>query len=112
MINLWKKDDLNLLSEYPKEVFENVDNIITILDESYGDNRKSTDDGGYICIVETLEEGIKVKDEILKGLLYEFSDLIYKDEEMVYHSTLYMLSNDYSLLVVTKNELTEKLITL
>lgn len=112
MINLWKKDDLNLLSEYPKEVIENVDNIITILDESYGDNRKSTDDGGYICIVETLEEVIKIKDEILKGLLYEFSDLIYKDEEMVYHSTLYMLSNDYSLIVVTKNELTEKLITL
>lgn len=112
MINLWKKDDLNLLSEYPKEVIENVDNIITILDESYGDNRKSTDDGGYICIVETLEEVIKIKDEILKGLLYEFSDLIYKDEELVYHSTLYMLSNDYSLTVVTKNELTEKLITL
>ena len=112
MINLWKKDDLNLLSEYPKEVIENVDNIITILNESYGDNRKSTDDGGYICIVETLEEVIKIKDEILKGLLYEFSDLIYKDEELVYHSTLYMLSNDYSLTVVTKNELTEKLITL
>lgn len=25
MINLWKKGDLNLLSEYPKEVVENVD---------------------------------------------------------------------------------------
>ena len=112
MIKLWKKEDLKVLLEYPKEVVENVDNVITILDESYGDNRKSTDDGGYICIVETLEEVIKIKDEILKGLLYEFSDLIYKDEELVYHSTLYMLSNDYSLTVITKNELTEKLITL
>ena len=26
MIKLWKKEDLNLLSEYPKEVVENVDN--------------------------------------------------------------------------------------
>ena len=31
MINLWKKGDLNLLSEYPKEVVENVDNVINIL---------------------------------------------------------------------------------
>ena len=31
MINLCKKDDLNLLSEYPKEVIENVDNVITII---------------------------------------------------------------------------------
>ena len=54
MINLWKKDDLNLLSEYPKEVIENVDNVITILDESYGDNRKSTDDGGYVCVIEDI----------------------------------------------------------
>ena len=32
MIKLWKKEDLNLLSEYPKEVVENVDNSIYILD--------------------------------------------------------------------------------
>lgn len=37
MINLCKKEDLNLLSEYPKEVVENVDNVINIIDESYGD---------------------------------------------------------------------------
>ena len=35
MINLWKKGDLKLLSEYPKEVVENLDNIINILNESY-----------------------------------------------------------------------------
>ena len=34
MINLWKKEDLNLLLEYPKGVVENVDNIINILDEN------------------------------------------------------------------------------
>ena len=56
MINLWKKDDLNLLSEYPREVVENVDNVINILDENYGYNRKLTDDGGYVCIIEDIEE--------------------------------------------------------
>lgn len=28
MINLFKKEDLNLLSKYPKEVAEHVDNVI------------------------------------------------------------------------------------
>ena len=32
MVKLWKKEDLNLLSEYPKEVVENVDDVINILD--------------------------------------------------------------------------------
>ena len=56
MIKLWKKEDLNLLLEYPKEVVENVDNVINILDENYGCNRKLTDDGGYVCIIEDIKE--------------------------------------------------------
>ncbi len=34
MIRLWKKEDLNLLSEYPSKVVESVDNIINIPDEN------------------------------------------------------------------------------
>lgn len=32
MIELWKEKDLNLLLEYPKEVVENIDNIINMRD--------------------------------------------------------------------------------
>ena len=110
MINLWKKDDLNLLSEYPKEVVENVDNVITILDESYGDNRKSTDDGGYVCIIEDIEEVKYLKVNTLEGLVEEFSDVIYEDSIDKYNSTLYLLSSDYSIIIVTKNEVTKELL--
>ncbi len=110
MINLWKKDDLNLLSEYPKEVIENVDNVITILDESYGDNRKSTDDGGYVCVIEDIEEVEYLKVNVLKGLVEEFSDVIYKDNVDKYSSTLYLLSSDYSITVITKNEVTDEVL--
>jgi hypothetical protein len=110
MINLWKKDDLNLLSEYPKEVVENVDNVITILDESYGDNRKSTDDGGYVCVIEDIEEVEYLKVNILKGLVEEFSDVVYEDNVDKYSSTLYILSSDYSITVITKNEVTDELL--
>lgn len=110
MINLWKKGDLNLLSEYPKEIIENVDNVITILDESYGDNRKSTDDGGYVCVIEDIEEVEYLKVNVLKGLVEEFSDVIYKDNVDKYSSTLYLLSSDYSITVITKNEVTDELL--
>ena len=89
MINLWKKEDLNLLSEYPKEVVENVDNVINILDENYGYNRKLTDDGGYVCIIEDIKEVENLKSNILNGLVEEFSDVIYEDKVNTYNSTLY-----------------------
>ena len=102
MIKLWKKEDLNLLSEYPKEVVENVDNSINILDESYG--------GGYVCIIEDIKEVENLKSNILKGLVEEFSDVLHQDETNTYSSTLYILSSDYSITVITKNEETEYLL--
>ncbi len=73
MIKLWKKEDLNLLSEYPKEV-------------------------------------VYLKLNILKGLVEEFSDVIYEDKVNTYNSTLYLLSSDYSVTVISKNEETEYLL--
>ena len=110
MIKLWKKEDLNLLSEYPKEVVESVYNIIDILDENYGYNRKLTDNGGYVCIIEDIKEVEYLKLNILKGLVEEFSDVIYEDKVNTYNSTLYLLSSDYSITVISKNEETEYLL--
>ena len=110
MINLYKKEELSLLSEYPKEVVENVDNVINILDENYGYNRKLTDDGGYVCIIEDIKEVENLKSNILNGLVEEFSDVIYEDKVNTYNSTLYLLSSDYSVTVISKNEETEYLL--
>ena len=110
MINLYKKVELNLLSEYPKEVVGNVDNVITILNEYYGEHRKLTDDGGYVCVIEDIEEVEYLKVNVLKGLVQEFSDVIYEDNVDKYNSTLYLLSSDYAITVITKNEATDKLL--
>ena len=67
MINLYKKEELSLLSEYPKEVVENVDNVITTLVLYYGYNIKLTDDGGYVCVIESIEDIECLKKYILKG---------------------------------------------
>ena len=110
MIKLWKHEDLNLLSVYPKEVVENIDNIITILNESYEDNRKLTDDGGYVCVIEDIKEVEYLKVNVLKGLVEEFSDVIYESNNKIYNSTLYLLSSDYSITVITEGEATDKLL--
>ncbi len=110
MINLFKKEDLKLLSKYPNEVVENIENAIDILDENYGYNRKLTDDGGYVCIIEDIKEIEYLKVNVLKGLVEEFSDVVYQDDTDKYNSTLYMLSTDYSITVITKNEITDKLL--
>lgn len=110
MINLWKKEDLNLLSEYPREIVDNVDNVIIILDESYGESRKLTDDGGYVCVIEDIEEVEYLKVNILKGLIEEFSAVIHEDDIDKYNSTLYLLSSDYAVTVITKNEATDELL--
>ena len=47
---------------------------------------------------------------ILKGLVEEFSDVLHQDETNTYSSTLYILSSDYSITVITKNEETEYLL--
>ena len=110
MINLFKKENLKLLSKYPNEVVENIENVIDILDENYSCNRKLTDDGGYVCIIEDIKEVECLKVNILKGLVEEFSDVVYQDDTDKYNSTLYMLSTDYSITVITKNEITNKLL--
>lgn len=110
MLNIYNKKDLNLLTKYPKELVENVNNVINIIDENYGYNRKLTDDGGYVCIIEDIEEVEHLKLNILKDLVEEFSDVIYQDSIDKYSSTLYLLSSDYSIIIITKNEATKELL--
>lgn len=110
MKKIWKKKDLKLIQSYPAEVVENVNNVINILNENYGYNRKLTDDGGYVCLIEDIEEVKYLKSHILKGLVEEFSDVIYEDEANIYSSTLYLLSSDYSVTVISKNEETDHLL--
>lgn len=63
-----------------------------------------------MCIIEDIKEVENLKSNILKGLVEEFSDVLHQDETNTYSSTLYILSSDYSITVITKNEETEYLL--
>ncbi len=89
---------------------EHVITLIKILNDNYRANRKLIDDGGYISIPKSIEEVKVLKENVLKDLIEEYSDVIYKSEEEIYNSTLYLLSTDYSVIVITKNEITDELL--
>ncbi len=111
-MKIWKEEQLGLLEGYPKEVVDSVNETIGILNDNYGTYRDVDKDlGGYIQVIESLEELKSLKDGILQGLVEEYSDEICTTENGdVYNSTLYIASSDYNIMVITKNEMTDELL--
>ena len=65
-INIWKKQDLELVKELPKQVKEVIKVNVQILVEEYREERTEEDLGGFIALTD--EEGIKeLKENLLKN---------------------------------------------
>lgn len=66
IIKIWKEQDLELVSELPKQVKEVIKENVQILVEEYGEERAEEDLGGFIALTD--EEGIKeLKENLLKN---------------------------------------------
>ena len=66
IIKIWKEQDLELVSELPKQVKEVIQENVQILVEEYGEERTEEDLGGFIALTD--EEGIKeLKENLLKN---------------------------------------------
>lgn len=111
-MKIWQEEKLNLLEGYPKEVVDSINETIGILNSNYGADRDVDKDlGGYIQVIESLEELKLLKGGILSGLVEEYSDEICTTENGdVYNSTLYIASSDYNVVVITKNEMKDELL--
>ena len=101
IIDIWKKQYLDLVKELAIEVLSVIEATIEILDENYGTERTAEDLGGYVAVVD--KAGIKeLKQHQLKGIIPEYIDEI---EGAEYISALFLCSNDFSIVVVCKKEL-------
>ena len=111
-MKIWKEEQLNLLEGYPREAVNSVNETIGILNDNYGTKRDVDKElGGYIQVIESLEELKSLKNGILQGLVEEYSDEICTTENGdVYNSTLYITSSDYNVMVITKNKITDELL--
>jgi len=112
MIKLYKKEQrVELKEKYSKEVIEEAEKIITLLDENYGANRDVDKDlGGYVALLESKEDVAEIKASSIKGLIPEYTDIIKSDDGIDYYSSLFLLSDDYSIVVFSTKELHETLI--
>lgn len=111
MIKLFKQNQLQVRQQYTKEVIKNAKETIEILNKNYGESRNVDDDlGGYICIVENIIDIEILKQDKLKALIPEYTDLIECKEGVNYTSSLFLLSSDFSIVVITTEELTKVLL--
>ena len=82
-----------------------------MLNENYGENRYVERDlGGYILIAENIVDIEILKQEKLQGLIPEYTDIIECKEGVNYTSSLFLLSSDFEIVVVTTKELSKFLL--
>lgn len=108
---IYSKKQLNELKSYPVEVINNISDIIDVLDENYGVGRNiKVDLGGYVLIAENIVDIEVLKQDKLQGLVPEYTDVIEVVNGENYTSSLYLLSSDFSIVVVCTEELSKFLL--
>lgn len=112
MIKLAHKIEVETLKNIPAEVIEKALEIVSILDENYGETRNKGDLGGYVLIAETPEDVETIKELIdFQYILPEYVDLIACQNSGNYTNSLMLLSSDYSISLLIPHILTpEKLL--
>ena len=111
MKKVYKESQLQEVNNIPSEVTESIKVTIDILNENYGEERDiELDLGGYIVIAENIVDIEILKQDKLQGLIPEYTDIIECSEGVNWTSSLFLLSSDYSIIVVTTEELSKLLL--
>ena len=111
MEKIYKESKLLEVNNIPSEVIESMKVTIAILNESYGANRDIESDlGGYVVIAENIVDIEILKQGKLQGLVPEYTDIIECSEGVNWTSSLFLLSSDFSIVVITTEELSKFLL--
>ena len=99
------------LSKYPRKVIKSISETVSITNDNYGEKRDAENDlGGYILIAENIVDIEILKQDKLKSLIPEYTDVIKCSEGVNWTSTLFLISNDVSIVVVCTEELSKFLL--
>ena len=111
MKKIYLKNQLKELKEYPIEVINSIYETIDVLNENYGADRDiETDLWGYVVIAENIVDIEILKQGKLQDLVPEYIDIIECSEGVNWTSSLFLLSSDYAIIVVTTEELSKFLL--
>ena len=112
MIELTHLKQINKADKLPKEVQENIEGILLILDEEYGADRDQyKDNGGYVIVVEDESDFQIIKEKAhinVDDVIVEYVDKIERNNEKVYTSSLILCNSDYSISLIMPFEITPK----
>ena len=111
MKKIYKESQLLELNNIPSEVIKSIKVTIDILNENYVEDRGVESDlGGYVVIAENIVDMEILKQDKLQGLVPEYTDIVECSEGVDWTSSLFLLSSDYAIVVVTTEELSKFLI--
>ena len=108
MIELANVKDMDRVRHLPTEVQEGILEALQVLDEDYGDMRDCKKEGGFVAIIEVLED-FKMftefnldfaKDEIIT----EYQDVVADD---MFTMSLLLIGDNYQIVVVTPKEFSD-----
>ena len=111
MKKVYKESQLVELKNLQPEVTKSIKTTIDILNKNYGTDRDIHNDlGGYILIAENIVDIEILKQDKLQGIIPEYTDLIECSEGVNWTSSLFLLSSDFSIVVVITEELSKFLL--
>ena len=111
MKKIFKENQLLEVNNITSETIESIKVTIDILNENYGVDRNIESDlGGYVVIAENIVDIEILKQEKLQSLIPEYTDIIECSEGVNWTSSLFLLSSDFSIVVVTTEELSKFLL--
>lgn len=111
MIELVHLEEMNKVRMLPSEVQNNIQSILTTIDEAYGEDRDKDDDRGYVVVVEEEDDFELIKKNtniIIENVIVEYVDLVKCSNGKVYTSSLVLCNNDYSISFIIPLEITPK----
>ena len=104
MIELVNLEDLEKVEHLPQELREVIADDLAIFSAEYGSERNYKVEGGYVAIIEKVEDYLALREH---NLDFAKDDIIteYTDEFGAYTACLILLGDDYNLVIVAPKEL-------
>ena len=109
MIEITYLREMGKIQAIPTEVQEVIKGILEILDSEYGADRdKYADNGGYVVVVESIEDFKEVQKKTnidVNDIIVEYVDKIICTNGKVYTNSLVLCNNDYSISLIIPFEI-------
>lgn len=108
MIKIAHVRELNLISGLPAPVVKVVEEVVTILDNEYGESRDVDKDfGGYALVIESESELAQLQELRIDiaTAVFEYVDEIHCDDGQVYVSALILQGSDNGIVLIVPLEI-------